>query len=82
MDCRIFCSEIKESTMNMPLMGGEKGKLLIGSKLNACLLLLAAAAPAPPPPLPSPHAASSAVVVAAQANCQNNPSCLICAKAI
>ncbi len=27
--------------MNVPLMGGEKGKLLIGSKLNACLLLLA-----------------------------------------
>jgi len=40
MDCRIFCSEIKESMMNMPLMGGEKGNLLIGSKPNACLLLL------------------------------------------
>ena len=26
--------------MNMPLMGGEKGNLLIGSKLNACLRVL------------------------------------------
>lgn len=64
--------------MNMPLMGGEKGNLLIGSKLNACLLLLAAAAPPPsPPPLPAAD-----VVVAAQANCQNTMSRLIGAKAI